>query len=194
MEEKGRDTGNPAVVSCVADDLQAYFFSGAEGGLKQELDGFLQTAAEELGAGGPVAAPREDIDLRWTELHADFLQVLEHALERRACMLVEKAEPKPAGGAGGVDATCDAKGDAKGDAPCDSAVASAKLMGALALELRERHHASGERGDDAELEGEGLLAAFPRALLAASDFSTFEVLVRETARGHAWDMESMFGC
>ena len=32
-----------------------------------------------------------------------------------------------------------------------------------------------------------------RAMLAASDFDVFSVLLRETARGHAWDMESMFG-
>ena len=65
------------------------------------------------------------------------------------------------------------------------------MLTALLSELRRRDNAAdGKNALDDEIS---LLGAFPRAMLAASDFQNFQVLLRETARGNAWDMDSMFG-
>ena len=131
----------------------------------------------ELGEGGTVTAGTEGegYTLRSTELHAEFVQLLEHELEAAAISLSV--------GAG-----------AQAQMPDGDRVA---LIGALQDELRRRCDVGGvsdDADDDSEIDDQHvLLAAFPRAMLAASDFDVFQVLLRETARGHAWDMESMFG-
>ena len=159
----------------VADGLERFFFGSKE--FKQRLSAFLEDAAAELGEDGAVTAGAEGegYSLRSTELHGEFVKLLERELETAALSL---------------------SGD---DGPAahirdDDRVA---LIGALHDELRRRFDAGGhpDHADDGpEFDDEcALLAAFPRAMLAASDFDVFSVLLRETARGHAWDMESMFG-
>ena len=159
----------------VANGLERFFFGSKE--FKQRLAAFLEDAAAELGEDGTVTpgAEGEGYTLRSTELHGEFVQLLEREVEAAAISLSI--------GAG-----------AQAQMPDGDRVA---LIAALHDELHRRCDAGGvpDHADgDSEFDDQrALLAAFPRAMLAASDFDVFQVLLRETARGHAWDMESMFG-
>ena len=169
-------------VSRVADGLEHFFFRSSA--LQERLSAFLRETVAELGMDGahaPGTAPGaegEGYSLQSTKAHHAFLQLLETELENKALSLAGAGRP------GWCDGGVDGGGDNGGD-DRDSVLAS--LLG----ELRRRSNAA----DDEDTPGDeiSLLGAFPRAMLAASDFQNFQVLLRETARGNAWDMDSMFG-
>jgi hypothetical protein len=197
-------------VGPIADGLQRYFFGSRE--LLARLVAFLAEAAPQVPQVVEEDTARGDgLTLRCTELHADFVALLERSLDERVLELARAAVRD-------ADGECPARGGGGGGGGSGEGEEAPSPWGERQLmrvfrELRRRDGGGGGgSGDDDDDEyensdGEGkqgfaegeaddddpAAGWFPRAMLAASEFEHFMVLLRETARGHAWDMESMFG-
>ena len=195
-------------VGPIAEGLQRYFFGSRE--LLARLVAFLDEAAPQVPQvteeDTEGTARGDGLTLRCTELHADFVALLERLLDERVLELA-RAAVRDAGGAR------DGGGGGSEEAEEECLWGERQLMRVF-RELRRRDGGDGGGGgggdDDPEnensdgeekqgfAEGEAddddpAAGWLPRAMLAASEFEHFMVLLRETARGHAWDMESMFG-
>ena len=181
----------------VADELQRFFFGSPE--LLRTLRANLLAAAPELLDDDAAAGYK----LRTTELHRAFVALLEGELDARALQLARESVR----GLHAVDFSGVRDGAEEAKTRDDSPWAQRQLMRVF-RELRRRDSgdcggSSDDGGGEAKQAGEtgetehGIdedpaAGWFPSAMLAAAEFDHFMVLARETARGNAWDMESMF--